>query len=102
MRQKIKSNDERLTTLEKENQTLQQEIEKLLEILYGVDSAKKFDEQDWAMRNLKPMATTAGWGLGMSKYHSVPKFKYPNHHIEETEDIWQTSNDVKPKAEIDQ
>lgn len=44
MRQKIKTNEERLQTLEKENVTQQQEIEKLLEILYGVDSAKKFDE----------------------------------------------------------
>jgi len=47
------------------------------------------------------MATTSGKGLGFSKYHSVPKFKYPNHHIEETEDIWHTSNDVPAKKEID-
>lgn len=47
------------------------------------------------------MAVTSGKGLGLSKYHSVPKFKYPNHHIEETDDIWQTSNDQKVKTEID-
>jgi len=40
------------------------------------------------MRNLKPMLSTSGPGLGASKYHSVPKFKYPNHYIEETEEIW--------------
>ena len=62
-----------------------------MEILYGVDSAKKFDQMDWELK-LQPMAVTKGKGLGFSKYHSVANFKYPNHHIQESEDIWTTSN----------
>ena len=47
------------------------------------------------------MATMSGKGLGLSKYHSVPKFKYPNHHVEETDDIWHTTNDPVQKSDLD-
>ena len=39
-------------------------------------------------RKIRGMLGHSGPGMGMSKYKSVPKFKYPNHYIKETEDIW--------------
>jgi hypothetical protein len=43
LRKKVKTLEERNVVLEKEQVVSSQEIEKLMDILYGVDRAKEFD-----------------------------------------------------------
>jgi chromosome segregation ATPase len=87
LKKEKRERSKRLEELEKETVEKDTEIERLLDLLYGADTATQAYKADRLKAQLKvqPIETK------LQRYKSVPKFKYPNHYLKETEEVWQTN-----------